>query len=259
MAERLSTHFSPPRPAPGDPRPPQGWAQAIALGVGLGLWWWLGQTPAPLPPVEESAPAPAPPPDWDGALSLALDPPIAQGDNPLEAEVAAPTQPQPQATLPTTQGWHLGSFPVENFVAYTSPFGYRVHPAGGWRFHYGLDLAAPMGSYVRAWWDGHILEVSSDTACGIGVVIESGPWLHIYCHLQGTIVVEVNGDRWLVDREGGLRLRQGDPVRVGQRIGRVGLTGRTTGPHLHWGLKYRGDWVDPALVLRAMAEATAGD
>jgi murein DD-endopeptidase MepM/ murein hydrolase activator NlpD len=39
---------------------------------------------------------------------------------------------------------------------------------------------------------------------------------------------------------------------VGTRIGRVGMTGRTTGPHLHWGLKYNGQHIDPALVLREM-------
>jgi hypothetical protein len=46
--------------------------------------------------------------------------------------------------------WQKGaSFPVEQFTAYTSPFGYRQHPMGGYRFHYGLDLAAPLGSYIR--------------------------------------------------------------------------------------------------------------
>lgn len=59
----------------------------------------------------------------------------------------------------------------------------------------------------------------------------------------------------MVDRAGDLEIRQGQPVKAGQRIGRVGLTGATTGPHLHWGIKYRDRWVDPALVLRAMVAA----
>jgi murein DD-endopeptidase MepM/ murein hydrolase activator NlpD len=149
--------------------------------------------------------------------------------------------------------WQQGaSFPVEQFTAYTSPFGYRQHPMGGYRFHYGLDLAAPMGSYIRSWWDGKVLRVGSDSACGTYVLIESGDWTHVYCHMQGYIVVEKEGGRVMVDRAGGLEIRQGQSVKAGQQIGRVGMTGATTGPHLHWGLKYQGVWVDPALVIKAM-------
>ncbi len=160
------------------------------------------------------------------------------------------------AALPLAS-WQSASFPVENFVAYTSGFGYRQHPFGGLRFHYGLDIAAPMGSYIRAWWAGTVAEVSDDTACGTSVVVQSDQWLHIYCHMQGYVVVEPDGDRWLVDPKGGLQIRQGDGVKIGQRIGRVGMTGSTTGPHLHWGLKYQGSWVDPSWVLHAMIEAQA--
>lgn len=158
-------------------------------------------------------------------------------------------------TLTKPSSWQFGSFPVENFVSYTSPFGYRQHPYGGRRFHYGLDIAAPMGSYIRAWWEGTVIEVSDETACGTSVVIRSSDWLHIYCHLQGHVVVEPDGDRWLVDAAGGIRLRQADWVVTGQQLGRVGMTGRTTGPHLHWGLKFQGSWVDPGRVLQAMIQA----
>ncbi|MEM9502999.1 MAG: M23 family metallopeptidase, partial [Cyanobacteria bacterium P01_E01_bin.43] len=96
--------------------------------------------------------------------------------------------------------------------------------------------------------------VTDDTACGTSVVIESSGWLHIYCHLQGYVVIEADGDRWLVDHDGGIKVRQGDTVESGQRIGRIGMTGRTTGPHLHWGMKYQGTWVDPAVVVKAMLE-----
>lgn len=65
--------------------------------------------------------------------------------------------------------------------------------------------------------------------------------------------VEKQGDnRYLIDREGGIQIWEGQQVSAGTRIGRVGMTGRTTGPHLHWGLKYANSYVDPALVLRAM-------
>ncbi|MBE7382747.1 MAG: M23 family metallopeptidase [Leptolyngbya sp. SIO1E4] len=152
----------------------------------------------------------------------------------------------------TTHIWSQASFPVENFQAYTSPFGYRQDPyRGGQRFHYGLDMAAPSGSYIRNWWEGQVVEVSDDSACGTSVVVQSGSWLHIYCHMQGYVASDATG-RYLIDTEGSLQIREGQHMNTGARIGRVGMTGRTTGPHLHWGLKYQESWVDPALVLRAM-------
>lgn len=64
-----------------------------------------------------------------------------------------------------------------------------------------------------------------------------------------------NGTAYFVDRGGGLQIREGQVIPTGARIGRVGMTGRTTGPHLHWTLKYNGELVDPAQVLRAMYSA----
>jgi len=153
--------------------------------------------------------------------------------------------------------WRGASFPVENFTGYTSPFGYRQHPHGGRRFHYGLDFAAPLGSYVRNWWEGKVMRVASDRQCGVHLILQSGPWHHVYCHLEGQVVLEKTGAWVLVDRPGGIEIRQGQSLRSGQRIGRVGMTGATTGPHLHWGLKYQGAWVDPALVIRAMTTSQA--
>lgn len=152
--------------------------------------------------------------------------------------------------------WSGASFPVEDFQAYTSPFGYRQSPTGGGsEFHSGLDLAAPQGSYVRSWWGGTVVEAIEDGRCGVGLVIQSGDWEHIYCHMSGQVQT-INGQRVLIDRRGGIQVIEGQVVSAGARIGRVGMTGRTTGPHLHWGMRYGDRWVDPALVLRAMyAEA----
>jgi murein DD-endopeptidase MepM/ murein hydrolase activator NlpD len=153
----------------------------------------------------------------------------------------------------TSNEWLGASFPVEDFQEYTSAFGYRLSPYGGYtqEFHYGLDMASPEGSYVRNWWAGKVVEVTDNSNCGTSVVLESGPWTHIYCHMQGHVEQTANGPA-MVDREGGLQIVEGQDMPAGARIGRVGMTGRTTGPHLHWGLKYEGNWVDPALVLRAM-------
>ncbi|OLP19149.1 hypothetical protein BST81_07500 [Leptolyngbya sp. 'hensonii'] len=172
---------------------------------------------------------------------------------PVTAEESGRGQPLAQMNQATNQSWQAGSFPVENFQAYTSPYGYRSSPDGSrsQEFHRGLDMAAPEGSYVRNWWAGRVIEVSDKTACGTSVIIQSGEWQHVYCHMKGYVATG-NGGKYMLDREGGLQIWEGQMIPAGARIGRVGMTGRTTGPHLHWGLKYNGQWVDPALVLRAM-------
>ena len=144
--------------------------------------------------------------------------------------------------------WRLGVFPVTVFSGYTSSFGGRTGPWGAIEPHYGLDIAAPLGSPIRNWWGGTVKEVIHDGRCGVGLVIQSGPYEHIYCHLLGS---GADG----VYRSGGLQLRPGQRVRTGQLIARVGMSGRTTGPHLHWGMRYGGQWLDPALILRAMARS----
>ncbi len=171
---------------------------------------------------------------------------LPQWQHAVQAQVAADA-------VATGSNWQGASFPVENFQQYTSPFGYRQAPDGSYRreFHHGLDIAAPMGSYIRNWWTGVVVEVSDNSNCGTSVVVESGVWEHIYCHMQGRVEV-LAGKRYVVDRAGGIQIAEGQVVPSGERIGRVGMTGRTTGPHLHWGLRYSGQWVDPALVLRAM-------
>ena len=163
----------------------------------------------------------------------------------------ATAQYAPVATR-SSNPWQYASFPVENFQAYTSGFGPRRSPMpGASSFHKGLDLAAPLGSYVRNWWHGRIVEVSDHTGCGTMIRVQSGEWQHIYCHLMGRVEVH-QGQRYLVDRAGGIILQQGQDLVAGMRIGRVGMTGRTTGPHLHWELKHNGVHIDPARILQAM-------
>ncbi|MFH7030032.1 MAG: M23 family metallopeptidase [Heteroscytonema crispum UTEX LB 1556] len=151
-------------------------------------------------------------------------------------------------------GWQAASFPVENFQAYTSGFGYRRSATGAsnLEFHRGLDIAAPQGSYIRNWWAGTVIKVSDRDACGTHIVIRSQNWEHTYCHMEGK-VESASGRRYMIDRAGGVQIWEGQQIPAGWRIGRVGMTGRTTGPHLHWGLKYGDDYVDPAMVIRAMS------
>jgi murein DD-endopeptidase MepM/ murein hydrolase activator NlpD len=148
---------------------------------------------------------------------------------------------------PGQRSWERAVFPVASFAGFTSVFGLRHHPlSGALRPHDGLDIAAPLGSPVRSWWGGRVLEVIADRSCGNGLVIRSGDYEHIYCHLAGRSVEGFY-------RSGPVLLAVGDRVAAGQTIGHVGISGATTGPHLHWGLRHRGSWLDPVLVLRAMA------
>jgi Peptidase family M23 len=161
--------------------------------------------------------------------------------------------PKHAAVATTSSSWQAASFPVENFQAYTSGFGYRPSATGanGWEFHSGLDIAAPRGSYVRNWWMGTVVKVADQGACGTHIVIQSGQWQHTYCHMEGNVET-ANGVRYMVDRRGGIQVGEGMQIPAGVRIGRVGMSGRTTGPHLHWGLKFNGNHIDPAFVLRSM-------
>lgn len=147
--------------------------------------------------------------------------------------------------------WSRAVFPVAMFSGYTSHFGLRIGPAGGSEPHHGIDIAAPLGSPIRSWWGGVVKELINDTGCGVGLVIQSGPYEHLYCHLAGSL----DAGRY---RSGQVVLKVGSRVASGQLIGHVGMSGRSTGPHLHWGVRYGNQWVDPLVVLRAMARARRG-
>lgn len=107
----------------------------------------------------------------------------------------------------------------------------RLHPVLGVRRpHYGVDYAAPTGTPVHASADGVVTFVGVRGGNGNLVTIrhdhgyESG-YAHLHRFARG--------------------LRRGDRVRQGQMIGTVGTTGLSTGPHLHYGLKRNGTWIDP--------------
>lgn len=176
---------------------------------------------------------------------------FTQHNSSLLSAQEAPTL-KVSSTETSTSSWANAYFPVENFQSYTSAFGHRHHPiTGKFHFHNGLDLAAPLGSYVRNWWAGKVVTVGQDNACGTYVKVKSGAWQHIYCHLIGG-VESIDGIPTIVDRQGEIQIAQGQSVPTGAKIGRVGMTGRTTGPHLHWVLKHNGSYVDPALIIGEM-------
>ncbi len=124
----------------------------------------------------------------------------------------------------------LGS-PIE-FSRVTSGFSaVRLHPVlQVWRAHKGIDFAAPIGSRVRATADGEVKAIGWQNGYGNTVVIQhSTGFSTLYGHLSGFA--------------GGLRA--GDRVSQGEVIGFVGMTGITTGPHLHYEFHVNGVHVDP--------------
>ncbi len=98
--------------------------------------------------------------------------------------------------------------------------------------HYGLDITGPRGAPVAAANDGQVVVTRDAYLSGNTVIVWHGAGLFTaYFHL----------DRVLV--------RDGQRVKKGETIGELGATGRATGPHLHWGVKVGGLYVDPESIL----------
>lgn len=104
------------------------------------------------------------------------------------------------------------------------------------RPHFGVDIAAPKGTPIVAASDGRVVLVHHGMFfTGKTVMIDHGLGV-------GTLYIHMDA----------IDVKKGDTVRRGQQIGRVGMTGRATGPHLHWGLTWRGLSLDPALLVGSM-------
>ena len=132
--------------------------------------------------------------------------------------------------------------PVVGEVEFTSGFGVRSDPfLGRPAMHTGLDFRAATGDPVRATANGKV--ASSGWAGGYGrmVEIDHGNGLSTrYGHLSA------------------INVKVGDQIKIGQVIGEVGSTGRSTGPHLHYETRIDGDAVDPQKFLRAGVRLSAG-
>jgi murein DD-endopeptidase MepM/ murein hydrolase activator NlpD len=105
--------------------------------------------------------------------------------------------------------------------------------------HMGIDLAAPKGTPIRAPAGGLVVLAEPD------MHYEGG--LTLIDHGQGLVAAYLHQSQQFV--------RAGDRVVRGQRIGLVGMTGRATGPHLCWRMKWRGRNLDPSLMIGAAAPA----
>ena len=169
----------------------------------------------------------------------------ATDDLPEAVETAVETflseqEPFSSIALPAnvTYDVELPSFPYVRPVkaATSSSFGYRVHPLENLtKFHYGTDLAALSGDDIVSFADGTVTEVGEDETSGRFIRIEhKDGYATMYAHC-GTIFV-----------------RQGQRVSAGDKIALVGVSGKVTGPHLHFELTKNGVYMNPEFFLAAI-------
>ncbi|MBI2343146.1 MAG: M23 family metallopeptidase [Deltaproteobacteria bacterium] len=115
----------------------------------------------------------------------------------------------------------------------SSRYGMRWHPIhGGTRHHAGIDIATAQGTPVRAVAAGHVVAIDWHEGYGRMVDIDHGwGWRSRYAHLSATFVT------------------RGMPVGQSQVIGAVGTTGISTGPHLHFELRYGEKSLNPLVIF----------
>ena len=146
----------------------------------------------------------------------------------LEAQVAAEKAALADATRIRYDGG-VFMWPAPSYTRISSPYGWRMHPTlGVEKFHNGVDMAAPGGSPILAAYDGKVVASGYSPSMGNYIMIDHGDTLYtIYMHASA------------------LYVSTGDYVTRGQKIAAVGSTGRSTGNHLHFGVRLNGQYVDP--------------
>ena len=144
----------------------------------------------------------------------------------LEKEVAAD-----KAALYSRYTYDGGMFtwPCPGYTRISDDYGNRVHPTLGiTKMHNGIDLAAPGGSAILAAYNGTVVAADYNSTMGNYITINHGGGLYtIYMHCSA------------------LYVSKGTDVTAGTKIGAVGTTGRSTGNHLHFGVRLNGAYVSP--------------
>lgn len=148
----------------------------------------------------------------------------------------APDEPETSTAPPSVGlGGSILPLPARSYEI-SSGYGSRNNPTGnGGQFHQGVDFAAPSGTPIYAVTGGTV-EQAGDAGDGYGTLvrIKSGNTVTYYGH-QSSVDVAV-----------------GDTVEAGDRIGSVGSTGNSTGPHLHFEVRNNGSSIEPVAYLKTL-------
>ena len=131
-------------------------------------------------------------------------------------------------------GGGMFTWPAPSYTRISDEYGERMHPTlNVKKFHNGLDMAAPGGSPILAAYNGTVVAAAYSSTMGNYIMIDHGDNLYtIYMHASK------------------LYVSQGAEVTKGQKIAAVGTTGRSTGNHLHFGVRLNGSYVNPWKYLK---------
>jgi len=151
------------------------------------------------------------------------------------AKKSAELQAKKKALTNYYKGGKLG-MPLRVEYRLTSPFGYRIHPIYKTKkLHAGMDMAAPKGTSIYAAESGRVITARSMSGYGNCVIIDHGGGLWtVYGHIM----------------QGGILVKEGEEVKRGQLIAKVGSTGDSTGNHLHFEVRKNSEPTDPAPYLK---------
>lgn len=156
----------------------------------------------------------------------------------LKGHLTAQVRPALEQTLAEEEAQASAfpdAVPLKGNFEVSSEFGLRRNPFGGFTFesHEGIDFQAAYGTPIYATADGRVTLAENSSGYGNHVIIDHG-YRHetLYAHMSE------------------LAVKVGDPIRRGQLVGYLGNTGRSSGPHLHYGVYRDGEAVNPRYYLK---------